>query len=110
MKRFIILLLIMTIQVTFIQKVMASVALSKGETQSASYCKMMMDSGHCNTEMMSMNDCQNDCDLMSVVSVTHFIENNQLLSLAYSQYNYPSFNISPLHSQPTSLFRPPLFS
>ena len=110
MKRFIILLLIMTIQVTFIQKVMASVALSKGENQSVSYCKMMMDSGHCNTKMMSMNDCQNDCDLMSVVSVTHFIENNQLLSLAYSQYNYPSFTISPLHSQPTSLFRPPLFS
>ncbi len=110
MKKLITLLLILTIQITFMQKVMASVALSKGETQSASYCKMMMDSGHCNTEMMSMNDCQNDCDMMNVVSVTHFIENKQLLSLVYSQFNYPSLNISPLIPQPTSLYRPPLFS
>ena len=36
MKKLITLLLILTIQITFMQKVMASVALSKGETQSAS--------------------------------------------------------------------------
>lgn len=100
-----------TIQVTFMQKVMASVPIFESDIQPMKHCNMlMMKTVDCSKMLMNMQDCNDNCELMSVVSVTHFIENVVMLSFAHSSFNYPVLNLSPLHSDPKSLYRPPLFS
>ncbi len=115
MKKIITLLLMITIQVTFLQKVMASAPLLEGEIQTTKHCKMVtisyLDCSNMNmTTNMSMQDCNDNCEMMNVVSVTHFIENTTILSFTYNRINYPVLNLSPLHAHPKSLYRPPLFS
>ena len=113
MKKLITLLLIIAIQITFTQKVIASVMSLEGDMQSMIHCEMddmNMDTDSCGTKMDAMKNCQIDCEMMSVVSVIHFIENEQVLSLAYTQLSYPIFITTTANSQPKSLYRPPLFS
>ncbi|MBB1274637.1 hypothetical protein [Psychromonas sp. SR45-3] len=111
MKKFITLLLMITIQVTFMQKVMASVPVFESDTQAVKHCNMlMMNTVDCSNMLINMQDCNDNCDLMNVVSVTHFIESTVILSFAHSPFNYPVLNLSPLHAHPKSLYRPPLLS
>jgi hypothetical protein len=113
MKLLITLFLMVTIQVTFIQKVIASVSFSEVDVVSVNHCNMdMMDmsSVSCPTEMVDMKNCQTDCDMMTVVSVAHFSEDELAVLFAYSQLIYPSLTTSNTYFQPASLYRPPLFS
>lgn len=101
-----------TIQVTFIQKVVASMPFSEIEAVSMNHCDMdmmQMNSLPCSSTT-EMKNCQTDCDMMSVVAVTHFIEDENTLSFAYTQLNYPALITANTRFQPTSLYRPPLFS
>lgn len=115
MKKLITILLMITIQVTFMQKVMASVSLVEDEIQTTMHCKVMMmshlDCSNMNMATnMSMQDCNDNCEMMNVVSITHFIENTPLLSFTYNRLNYLALKLSILSSLPKSLYRPPLFS
>ena len=77
MKRFITLLLMVTTLLTFTQKVMAVAPLIESEIVSMNHCameNMNMDGLSCETDMPSMENCQNNCEMMTVVSVLHFIE------------------------------------
>ena len=116
MKLLITLFLMVTIQVTFIQKVIASVSFSEVDVVSVHHCDMDMNcnidmsSVSCPTEMVDMKNCQTDCDMMTVVSVIHFSEDELTVSFAHSQLIYPSFATSNTYFQPSSLYRPPLLS
>ena len=83
MKRFITLFLMVTTLLTFTQKVMAVAPLLESEKQVMNHCEMenmSMDSVSCVTDMGMMENCQNNCEMMTVVSVLHFIEDEQFLS------------------------------
>ena len=116
MKKIITLLLIVTIQMTFVQKAIASVPLLKSDGQSMMvHCELEMpsDSTDCMTSMtkaMSMDNCQNDCDMMTVVSILHFIENDNQLSFNCTQLSYPIYNKTAAIFFLKSIYRPPLFS
>ncbi|MEI6896729.1 MAG: hypothetical protein V5786_04450 [Psychromonas sp.] len=118
MKQLITLLLMATIQITFMQKVIASVPLLESNKQSMlqgnkqliSHCDMIASDMNLITCVEKAQNCQSDCDMMSVVSVIHFIENEQTLAVLYTLFNYPDFIASPRYFQPTSLYRPPLLS
>lgn len=103
-----------TIQATFIQKVVVSMPLSEVEAISMDHCDMdmmQMNSLSCSaTTETEMKNCQTDCDMMTVVAVTHFIEDEKTPSFAYTQLNYPTLITENTRFQPTSLYRPPLFS
>ncbi|MEH6452436.1 MAG: hypothetical protein V7782_05265 [Psychromonas sp.] len=71
---------------------------------------MKTNSEVCATKMAAMENCQVDCEMMTVVSVIHFIENEQVLSFTSTHLNYPIFIASTANSHPKSLYRPPLFS
>lgn len=110
MKQLITLLLMATIQITFMQKVIASVPLLESNKQLISHCDMITSDMNLITCVEKAQNCQSDCDMMSVVSVIHFIENEQTLAVLYTLFNYPDFIASPRYFQPTSLYRPPLLS
>lgn len=111
MKKLITLLLMVTIQITFMQKVIASVALLESDPQSMAHCvgitsnAMEMDS----VSYPKMKHCPNDCEMMSVISVMHFIDDDLLISLTYSAFSYPDFITHSTYFQPQDLYRPPLF-
>lgn len=113
MKTIITLLLMVSIQITFMQKVMASVSLAKSDGQTMVInCETMVN---CEMDKMinvasSMENCQNDCEMMSVVSAAHFIEYEHTLSFISTELSYPTLIIHPANSQPKSIYRPPLFS
>jgi len=115
MKQLLILLLMVTIQVTFMQKVIASVPVLK-QSQLVAHCdmgNMSMSAIDCSTQMKAMHDmenCESSCEMMTVSSVIHFIENGKALTLSYTQITYPTLTINKPNAQPTSLYRPPLFS
>jgi len=118
MKQFLILLLMVTIQLTFMQKVIASVPVLKSESQSQQvvHCdmgNMNMSAFDCSTQMKAMHhmeNCESSCEMMTVSSVTHFIENGKILTLSYTQLTYPTLTTNTANAHPTSLYRPPLFS
>jgi hypothetical protein len=114
MKKVITLFLIIFIQITFMQKVIASVQLLNSDQQSMMvHCDMKTmhsNSVSCMEQDMSMDSCQSDCEMMSVVSVIHFIENNSTLYFDCTQLRYPFYNVTTVNALPTSLYRPPLFS
>lgn len=113
MKLLITFFLMVTIQITFMQKVIASVSPLENDSVSTQHCGMDMhdmDLAHCVTESMDMKNCESDCDMMTVVSVVHFIEDERLVSLVHSQLRYPSVIIPHTDYSPSSLYRPPLFS
>lgn len=116
MKKLITLILMITIQLTFMQKVIASVPLLDKESVTIDHCAMsmmQMRKHHC-SEMLktknSLQDCQSDCEMMNVVSVTHFIENTFQFSLSYTQLSYSALIVPLTNTQSKSLYRPPLLS
>lgn len=111
MKKLITLLLILTIQITFMQKVMASVPLLKSDFQTMNHCKMdMANKSACHDQSINMENCQSDCEMMNVVSITHFINHDKTLSFDSKPFNYPDFLTTIPNPQSMSLYRPPLFS
>jgi len=84
MKRFITLILMVTILLTFTQKVTAYAPVLENETATMVNCPMML-MGHHETQMDGHSSdcdhsnmshktgCQNDCEFMTVVSVLYFI-------------------------------------
>lgn len=113
MKRFITLLLMVCTLLTFTQKVMASAPLLVSEEKSMLHCdreNMSMSAVACATEMLNMENCQNDCEMMTVVSVLHFIEDEQQLYFVSTQLNYPPLIITPPYSFSETLYRPPFLS
>jgi hypothetical protein len=115
MKRLITLILMVTTIITLTQKVMVVSPLLESEMQS------IQSMQHCNrTEMLNdsacleassdMEHCQNNCEMMSVVSVLHFIEHQQLLSFDVSVLRYERLDISPSYSVFEALYRPPFVS
>jgi len=118
MKQLLILLLMVTIQITFMQKVIVSVPVLKSELQSqqVTHCdmeNMSMSALDCSTQMKAMHDmanCESNCEMMTVASVIHFIENGKTLTFSYTQITYPTLTTNKPNAQPTSLYRPPLFS
>lgn len=116
MKKLITLILMVTIQMTFMQKVIASVQSLDKESVTIEHCAMsmmQMSEYHCSemlTTMNSLQDCQSDCEMMNVVSVTHFIENTFQFSSPYTQLSYSALIVPLTNAQSKSLYRPPLLS
>ena len=113
MKRFITLFLMVTTLLTFTQKVMAVAPLLESEKQSMIHCdmeNMLMDSVSCVTDMTVMDNCQSNCKMMTVVSVLHFIEDEQLISFQVSQLHYLPLTTSPTYHYSETLYRPPFVS
>jgi hypothetical protein len=113
MKRFITLLLMVTTLLTFTQKVMAVAPLLESESQVMNHCgmeNMNMGSVECDTDMSTMENCQISCEMMTVISILHFIEHQQLVSFQVSQLHYTSLTTSPAYHYSEILYRPPFFS
>lgn len=100
-----------TIQITFMQKVMAFAPLVDCQMMSMSDSGDITDDVNgCNQSMHDMSSCSSDCDMMNVVSTTHFVESKNTLHFLSYSFNYPDFvSTIPLFF-PSSLYRPPLFS
>ena len=113
MKQIITLLLIITIQVTFIQKAISLVSSQENnDVVTMVNCKMGLteNSVTCVSKIGQMKDCQSSCEMMSVVSVIHLSENNNPIYFSFTKINYPLFNPIVTNSTLTSIYRPPLFS
>lgn len=91
---------------------MAVAPLLEGEMQSMQHCNMqeMVDVSGCVEAMSGMENCQNNCEMMSVVSVLHFIEHQSLLSFDVSLLRYERLKLSPSYSIFETLYRPPFDS
>jgi len=98
---------------TFTQKVMAVAPLMDSEIEMMSHCameNMNLDELSCETDMSMMENCQSNCEMMTVVSVLHFIESEQLLSLNVSQVIYTSLIAPATYHYSETLYRPPFIS
>ena len=117
MKRFITLILMLTILLTFTQKVTASASVLENTRVSMVNCSMPMafndahmemDKTDCGSdEMPHAMDCQSDCAAMSLVSVLYFIEYEQSLVQPSSFLSYQPGSAAAPHYFPESLYRPP---
>lgn len=112
MKRFITLLLMATTLLTFTQKVMAVAPVLENEMQLMKHCDMkeMLSASDCVQAMSGMENCQTNCEMMTVISVLHFIEHQKMVSFDVSVVNYKRLNLSPNYSFSEVLFRPPFVS
>lgn len=112
-------MLMLTILLTFTQKVTAFAPVSESENAAMIHCDMsatagnahmVMEKADCSGEMSQSMDCQSDCEMMTVVSVLYFVDHEhkvmQPQSLLAYQYGIP---LSP-HYFPESLYRPPFLS
>lgn len=115
-KQLLTLFLMLTVIVTFTQKV-TSLSLFERDTQVMAqvveHCdmeNMSMVSIACPDQMLGMENCPSDCEMMNIVSVIHFIEYQQVLSFEVSQLNYPNFTNSPPYHFSETLYRPPFLS
>ena len=119
MKRFITLILMLTILVTFTQKVAAFAPVLNDEMVAMVNCPMLMGSNsahsefsktECGDDMPQSMDCQSNCDLMTVVSVLHFIEHTHSVNQPQLQLTYqPGTSAAPYYF-PESLYRPPFLN
>ncbi|WP_413698491.1 hypothetical protein ACLKMH_12610 [Psychromonas sp. KJ10-10] len=121
MKRFITLILMFAMLVTFTQKATAFPHLLVNETSSMSHCSMpkSSDISHmkmgmmvdCENENTSMSmGCQNDCDLMSMGSVLYFNEHFYTVHQIKSQLAYQTNITASPYYFPESLYRPPFLN
>ncbi len=113
MKRFITLFLMVCTLLTFTQKVMASAPLLSSENKSMMHCdmeNMTMNSVNCTTEMVNMENCQSDCEMMTVVSVIHFIEDEQIIYFSSTKLHYSPLITPQPYSFSETLYRPPFLS
>jgi hypothetical protein len=116
MKKFTTLLLMITILFTFTQKAMAiapfaSISVESGMS-AVDHCQMQMmnmDQNDCEQQMVDMQNCANECEMMSVVSLLHFIEEQQQLLFATSQLRYHRFSVNPEYYFSEPLYRPPFY-
>ena len=95
------------------QKVIASVPVLDSESQPVMDCdmsNMKMDAIKCASQMSRMGNCDDNCEMMTVVSMIHFIENEKTLTFNYTQLTYSTLTPNTSNSHSTSLYRPPLFS
>ncbi len=107
----------LTILLTFTQKVTAFAPLLENETTSMVNCPMSMglhesqmdmsktDCG--GDEMPHTMDCQSDCDFMTVVSVLYFIEHEHTVNQPQLQLTYQTGISAAPYYFPESLYRPP---
>ena len=118
MNRFITLILMVTILLTFTQKVTAYAPLLENEAASMVNCSMMSMGHHksmmgehssdCDHSKMShKKDCQSDCELMTVVSVLHFIEHEYTIFQPSLLLAYQTGSSDTPYYFPESLYRPP---
>jgi hypothetical protein len=132
MKRFITLILMFVTLITFVQKATAFSHLLENETTSMVNCSMVSsamvhdsmsmnssdshmkmntnqtDCAHENTSMPM--DCQNDCDVMNMVSVLYFNEYIYTVHQIQSQFAYQTNIIASPYYFPESLYRPPFLN
>jgi len=112
----------LTILLTFTQKVTAYAPLLENETATMVNCPMM-SMGHHETQMEGHENncahhsdmshktgCQSDCKFMTVVSVLHFIEHEYSVSQSYLLMTYQKSHVDTPYYFPESLYRPPLVS
>ena len=107
----------LTILLTFTQKVTAFAPVLESEMTSMVNCSMSMsvneaqmdmDKTECaSDEMPQSMDCQSDCDVMTVVSVLHFIEHEHSVTQPFLLLTYQTGSSAAPHYFPESLYRPP---
>jgi hypothetical protein len=115
MKRFATLILMLTVLLTFTQKVTASVSLLESEMVSMLNCTMSADLNEsqmkmseidCGTDGMAHSmDCQSDCDLITVTYV--LIGHDHSFNQAELQFTYQTRISGAPYYFPESLYRPP---
>jgi hypothetical protein len=120
MKRFITLILMLTILLTFTQKVTAFAPVLNAETVSMVNCPMPMGANGSQMEMSTTDcagdemsptmDCQSDCDLMTVVSVLYFIDHAHAVIQPQLQLAYQAGTSATPYYFPESLYRPPFLN
>jgi len=120
MKRFITLILMLTILTTFIQKVSAFAPVLNDDIVSIVNCPMPMmehsthkdmNKAECTSDGMSQGmDCPNNCDMMTVVSVLHFIDYTHSVNQSMLLLSYQRGTSGVPYYFPESLYRPPFLS
>lgn len=120
MKRSITFILMLTILLTFTQKVTAFAPPINAETVSMVNCPMSMDANDpymdisktecAGDEMSQTMDCQSDCDLMTVVSVLYFIDHAHSVNQPQLQLTYQTGRSAAPSYFPESLYRPPFLN
>ena len=115
MKRFVTLVLMLTTMLTFTLKVTAFSPLLESDMVSMLNCPMstgsneaQMQADCASDEMPHSIDCQNDCDLMTVISVLHLIGHDHAFNQAELKLIYQTGSSAAPYYLPESLYRPPL--
>ena len=113
-------MLMLTILLTFTQKVTAFAPLLENEASSMVNCSMSMGLNESHMDMSKTNcagnetthsmDCQSDCDFMTVVSVIYFIEHEHSVNQTQLQLTYQTSVTSFPYYFPESLYRPPFLN
>jgi hypothetical protein len=103
----------LSILLTFTQKVTAFAPVLNAEIGSLVDCPMSMDEHKmdcADNETPHTTDCQNDCSFMTLVSALYIIDHEYLVIQTQSKLVYQSeASISP-HHFPESLYRPPFLN
>lgn len=120
MKRFITLLLMVTILVTFTQKAAAFAPQSESVMNSMVDCPMSDEPAGSPLAMGTMDcaddqvahamNCQGDCGFMTVPAVLYFSDIYQNIYQPQLQLTYSTGNIASPYYFPESLYRPPFIS
>jgi len=109
----------LTILITFTQKVSAFAPVLNDDMVAMVNCPMLMgsNSAHndisktkCDDHISPTMDCQSGCDLMTVVSVLHFIEHSHVVNQPQLPLAYPPDTSAAPYYFPESLYRPPFLS
>lgn len=118
MKRFITLLLMVTILVTFTQKAAAFAPRLESEMGSMVNCAMsnglnelLMGKMDCDSSKIAHTmNCQGDCGFMTVPAVLYFSDTYQSIYQPQLQLPYQTSNTATPSYFPESLYRPPFIS
>ena len=118
MKRIITLILMVTILVTFTQKVTALTVQSTSEMRSTVNCpmpigldKLQLDKRECSGNQMAHSiDCQSDCDSITVAFVLYFRDDDHSIYQPRSKLAYQTGDFSVPYYFPESLYRPPSYT
>jgi len=108
----------LTILLTFTQKVTAFAPLLNDGTMMMN-CSMLemantsdseVNEKDCSCDDMSLMNCENDCEMMTVVSVLHFIEHDHSVTQHYLLTTYQTGTATAPSYFPESLYRPPFLN
>ncbi|PKF63369.1 hypothetical protein CW745_00495 [Psychromonas sp. psych-6C06] len=91
---------------------MAVAPMIETNMQMAEHCKMTSDMGMVASKsddcpMMEMQSCSTDCEMMTVVSLLHFVEEQHQVLFAVSQIKYTPLRMTPEYHFSKPLDRPP---